>query len=49
MMYYPQPSFKGTHGYQKRTVFGDNGMGGSTTTEYTPLRPAPSFHIRFKK
>jgi hypothetical protein len=49
MMYYPQPSFKGTHGYKKETVFGDNGMGGSTTTEYTPLRPAPSFYIRFKK
>jgi hypothetical protein len=46
IMYYPQPSFTGTHGYQRSTVFGDNGTGGSTTTQYTPLRPAPSFHIR---
>jgi RHS repeat-associated protein len=49
IMHYPQPSFKGTHGYSKQTVFSDNGMGGSTTTEYSPLRPAPSFHIRYKK
>ncbi len=47
LMYYPQPSFKGTHGYQGKTVFGDNGMGGSTVREYTPLRTAPSFHLRY--
>jgi hypothetical protein len=46
---YNQPSFKGTHGYKRETVFGDNGMGGSTTTQYTPLRPAPAFYQRYKK
>jgi RHS repeat-associated protein len=49
LMHYSQPSFKGTHGYQQRTVFGDNGMGGSTTTVSTPLRPAPSFYNRYKR
>jgi len=46
---YNQPSFKGTHGYKRETVFGDNGMGGSTTTQFTPLRPAPAFYQRYKK
>lgn len=46
---YNQPSFVGTHGREIKTVFGDNGMGGSVTTETIPLRPAPSFYIRYKK
>jgi RHS repeat-associated protein len=48
IMYYPQPSFKGTHGHQKTTIFGDNGTGGSVTTESKPIRPTPSFYPRFQ-
>lgn len=46
---YNQPSFKGTHGNSRSTVIGDNGMGGSVTTQYTPLRPAPSFYTRYRR
>ncbi len=46
---YNQPSFKGTHGRDTRTVMGDNGTGGSTVTESTPRRPAPSFYTRYKR
>lgn len=46
MMYYPQPSFKGTHGRDRSFI--DNGMGG-VGVETTPRRPAPSFHVRLKK
>ncbi|WP_310589618.1 RHS repeat-associated core domain-containing protein [Dyadobacter sp. CY351] len=46
---YNQPSFKGTHGYERRTVSGDNGTGGSIVTESIPLKPTPSFHTRYKK
>jgi RHS repeat-associated protein len=46
---YDQPSFKATHGRDVKTVIGDNGMGGSTVTETTPRRPAPSFYNRYKR
>jgi hypothetical protein len=49
IMHYPQPSFKVTHGRDTRTVFGDNGMGGSVTSEIVSRRPAPAFYIRLKK
>ncbi|MFC7526843.1 DUF6443 domain-containing protein [Parapedobacter sp. GCM10030251] len=46
---YNQPSFKGTHGISRSTVIGDNGMGGSVTSQYTPLRPSPAFYMRYKR
>ncbi len=48
MMYYPQPSFKQTHGRDNIIIRGDNGTGGSTSTESIPRRPNPSFYQRFK-
>lgn len=49
LFHYTQPSFKATHGRDRRTVFGDNGVGGSTITETVSRRPAPSFYIRYRK
>lgn len=46
---YNQPSFTGTHGRDIKTVIGDNGIGGSTITESTSRRPAPSFYKRYPK
>ena len=46
---YNQPSFRATHGRDTRTILGDNGMGGSVTTETIPRRPVPSFYIRCNK
>ncbi len=43
---YDQPSFRATHGRDSKTIFGDNGMGGSTTTTTTSRRPTPSFYER---
>lgn len=44
---YNQPSFRATHGTSPRTVIGDNGRGGSTTTQRTRNRPAPRFYKRY--
>ena len=46
---YNQPSFRATHGRDTRTVIGDNGRGGSFTTETIKRRPAPNFYNRYKK
>lgn len=46
---YYQPSFKGTHGRDTRTTYGDNSLGGSTITETVPRRPAPNFYNRYPK
>lgn len=43
---YNQPSFVGTHGRDRSFI--DNGRGGADVIT-TPRRPAPSFHIRYKK
>lgn len=45
---YNQPSFRATHGKDTRTILGDNGMGGSVTTETVSRRPTPSFYTRYK-
>jgi RHS repeat-associated protein len=46
LMQYDQPSFKETHGRDKSFI--DNGRGGVDVIS-TPRRPAPSFHLRYKK
>ncbi|SFV33702.1 RHS repeat domain-containing protein [Thermoflavifilum thermophilum] len=46
---YNQPSFVKTHDREIKTVFGDNGMGGSVITESISLRPAPAFYQRYSR
>ena len=45
---YNQPSFKATHQRVAKTMIGDNGRGGSVTTEMIPNRPTPNFYLRYK-